>query len=118
MISAKLQFIMAGGSIVASFVLLNLILKYKLELKYSLLWFLLNIALILIAIYPKILSSISDAMGIELPVNALFFFGILLLMLIVFSLTVALSRMSHRLRMLSQELGLLKQELLDRDEKR
>lgn len=114
MLAFKLQIILIGGSVIACIVLLRLITKYKLEIKYSLLWFLLNIILILIAIFPDILSYISEQMGFKETVNALFSFGIFILIMIVFSLTVALSRMSTRMRNLTQEIGLLKREMQDR----
>jgi hypothetical protein len=115
MLALKLQAIMIGGSVFACIILLRLITKYKLEIKYSLLWFLLNILLIVLSIFPDILNFISDQMGFKDSVNALFSFGILILILIVFSFTVALSRMSTRIRNLTQEIGLLKREVHDRN---
>jgi hypothetical protein len=115
MLAFKLQAIMIGGSVFACIILLRLITKYKLEIKYSLLWFLLNMILIVLSIFPDILNFISDQMGFKDSVNALFSFGILILILIIFSFTVALSRMSTRIRNLTQEIGLLKRELHDQN---
>jgi hypothetical protein len=111
MISLKLQLMMSLISIVGLIFLLNQIVKYKLELKYSLLWLFLSLATIILAVIPSLSFKIAHWFGIETPVNVLFLFGILVSLMIVFSLTVALSQHMVRIRHLSQELGIYKNEL-------
>jgi len=53
----------------------------------------------------------SDFVGIELPVNALHFMGLLFSLIIIFTLTVALSKISLRVTKLAQEISILKLEL-------
>jgi hypothetical protein len=112
MISFKLQMMMSLISLVGLIFLLNQIVKYKLELKYSLLWLFLSFATIVLAVIPKLSFNIAHWFGIETPVNVLFLFGILVSLMIVFSLTVALSQHMVRIRDLSQELGIYKNELM------
>lgn len=90
-----------------------MIRKQKIELKYTLLWLLLSFISILLSIFPKITYKMSQILGIETPVNTLFLIGIIGSLLIIFSLTVALSRNSSRIKDLTQELGILKEELLE-----
>lgn len=111
MIPQKLQLMMSLISLVGLVFLLNRIVKYKLELKYSLLWLFLSLATIILALIPKLSLHIAHWFGIETPVNVLFLFGILLSLMIVFSLTVALSQHMVRIRHISQELGIYKNEL-------
>jgi hypothetical protein len=111
MISLKLQLILSLISLGGLVFLLNQIVKYKLELKYSLLWLFLSLATILLAVIPKLSFNMAHWFGIETPVNVLFLFGILVSLMIVFSLTVALSQHMVRIRHLSQELGIYKNEL-------
>jgi hypothetical protein len=117
MISFKLQLMMSLISVVGLIFLLNQIVKYKLELKYSLLWLFLSLATIVLAVIPKLSFNIAHWFGIETPVNVLFLFGILVSLLIVFSLTVALSQHMVRIRHLSQELGIYKNELVKLQDK-
>ncbi|MGN7456716.1 DUF2304 family protein [Paenibacillus pasadenensis] len=49
-----------------------MIRRYKLELRYSMLWLILGIIFLILALIPSSFSTISKVMGIELPVNALF----------------------------------------------
>lgn len=111
MIPLKQQLMMSLISLVGLGFLLNRIVKYKLELKYSLLWLLLSLSTIILAVIPKLSFHLADWIGIKTPVNVLFLCGILVSLMIVFSLTVALSQHMVRIRHLSQELGLYKNEL-------
>jgi hypothetical protein len=54
---------------------------------------------------------VADMLDVEVPANALFLCIIFLLLLMVFALTVAVSRQACRIKKLIQELGLLKAEL-------
>jgi len=113
MIPFKLQVILLIVSFIVFVSLIQMIRKYKLELKYSLLWLLLSFSLVVLSLVPNISVLISQLIGIETPVNALFLIGIILAMSIVFSLTVALSRISNKMKDLAQDLGILKQEVSD-----
>lgn len=111
MISFKLQIILLVFSTVTFIFLINMIKKYVLELKYSLLWLLLSILTIIFSVIPQISLIISEVMGTEKPVNALFFLGIIGSLSIIFSLTVALSQLSNKVKQLTQEIGILKEEI-------
>ncbi len=111
MIPEKLQYILLVISLGGLAFLVNQIIKYKLELKYSLLWLFLSLVTILLATIPGLSGTIAHGLGIETPANLLFLFGILLLLMIVFSLTVALSHHMVKIKQLSQELGICKNEL-------
>ncbi len=49
--------------------------RKKLDLKYSLSWFVLIIALIILTCFPKLLIIIADFLGITTPINMIFFCG-------------------------------------------
>jgi hypothetical protein len=110
MVPFKVQIILLIIALVVLFIVINMIRKYRLELKYSLLWLTLNITIIVFILFPNLLSGISFLIGIETPSNTLFLFGMMALMAIMFSLTTALSRYSNKIKELTQELGLLKQQ--------
>ncbi|MED4889241.1 DUF2304 domain-containing protein [Lysinibacillus fusiformis] len=111
MISIKLQLILLIIILIAIIQLIRMITRYKLDLKYALLWLLLSVISLSLAIFPSILYYIADLLSIETPTNALFLLSILLVLAIIFSLTIALSRASNKIKELSQELGILKYEL-------
>jgi hypothetical protein len=111
MLPIRLQIILIFFSGLSMFFLIKMIRKFQLELKYALLWLVLNSTIFVLASYPPLLLNLARLLNIEIPVNALFLFGILISMLIMFSLTVALSRSSHKIKTLSQEVGILKKEV-------
>ncbi|WP_411343915.1 DUF2304 domain-containing protein [Paenibacillus sp. WLX1005] len=111
MVSLKLQVILLIGSLLCFILLINFIRKYRLELKYSMLWFVITIISIVLSVFPTILNGIAGLMGIELPVNALFLLTFLGLIMIILSLTLELSKSTMKIKELSQDVGILKHEL-------
>lgn len=111
MISIRLQICLIIGSIICFLVLVNLIRKYRMELRYSMLWILIMVLILFLSIFPNSIHFVSNLMGIELPVNALFFLTIFGLIVIMFSLTLEVSKMNMKIKELSQELGLTKHAL-------
>lgn len=107
MIPLKLQIILFFISLVGLIYVTKKIIDYKLQLKYSLMWFLLSAFSFLLAIFPDISKFVSHITSIETPVNVLFLFGIIISFLIQFSLTLALSNYSVKIKDLSQEVGML-----------
>jgi hypothetical protein len=111
MIPIKLQLFLIVFSAIGLIMLINMIKKYNLELKYALLWIVLSIVTILLSIIPKISTFVSEWLGIETPVNTVFLIGIFIILMILFSLTVALSSSHNKIKGISQELGIYKSEL-------
>ncbi|MCM3272400.1 DUF2304 domain-containing protein [Paenibacillus elgii] len=110
MISIKLQLFLVIISFAGLLMFINMIVKYKLELKYSLLWIFFSLVTIILAIFPDLSKCISDLLGFEKPVNAIFLFGIILTLIIIFSLTITLSSNQTKIKQLTQEIGINKLE--------
>ena len=107
--SVRLQIIVIVLMIVALIVLTNMVRRKSLEMKYCLPWFFMILLLIVVTAFPNLLEFMSALLGITLPINMIFFCGFLFSLVILFSLTIALSRMSDRVRRLAQKLALLEQ---------
>ena len=86
--------------------IISLIKKGARELKYALTWLLLSIGLALIVLVPGMLNEISSLLGIYDATNMVFFAGIIFLIIIIFGLTMSLSRNSDRVRQLAQSIAL------------
>jgi hypothetical protein len=108
MIELKLQIILIIISIIMTSYIIYLIRKEVLELKYSLFWIIIGIILLVISIFPGIIEFIARIMGIGLPVNALFLIGILFIIVILITQTVAISKAHVKITRLTQEIGILK----------
>lgn len=118
--SWKIQVIVAVAIILALCMIVNMIRKKSLELKYALIWFGVGIAVLVLDLFPGIMKWLAVVLGIQLPANMLFFFGFCFALMIIFSLTIVVSRMSIRISELAQELALYEKREKDkeREEKR
>ena len=104
-------------------VVINMVRKRVLELKYVLVWLFSDIILIFLVIFPGLIRKITDMLGIYSQMNMIFFLGFLLSLVIIFTLTVTISkenanvcRMSQTIAMLHKEIQQLQQALPDKED--
>lgn len=118
MMTLKLQLIIGICLAVALLAIVNMIRKRKLELKYALSWLIAIVFVLILDCFPILLTKLSYFLGIWAPVNMIFFLGFCFSLLIIFVLTVTLSRMSERVRKLAQAVALNEEkiELLIREQ--
>ncbi|MDY3048291.1 MAG: DUF2304 domain-containing protein [Rothia sp. (in: high G+C Gram-positive bacteria)] len=76
--------------------------------KYAALWLIVSAAIILLVLFPRLLFFFSDLIGIETPVNLLFLLSIIMLIGVSLHLTAALSKMGEDLRVLAEEVAILR----------
>ena len=107
----KLQIILGVVLILEFLLLVNMIRKKSLELKYALSWLIVIFALFILDCFPVLLDDVAGFLGIFSPVNMIFFLGFVFSLLIIFVLTIALSRISNRVRALAQNLALSTKKL-------
>lgn len=95
----------------------HLVARDRLLLKYSLLWFFLAAILLVAALFPNVLFSLSSLLGFEAPSNFIFFLGLFCLMAIALSHSVIVSRQALRIKNLTQRIALLEFELHEGEKK-
>lgn len=111
----RLQIIIAVIILVAMGVIINMIRRKSLELRYALAWLGVGTGVLILDIFPELMTKLAAMLGIYSPVNMLFFLGFCFSLVIIFILTVAVSRMSIRIKNLTQELALHERENRDED---
>jgi len=89
---------------------ISMLRKQKLDLKYCLVWLFALLGVAVFCIFPQLLAGFSSLLGIELPVNALFLICIAFLTCVCISLTIVVSRLSDRLRKLTQNIAIRESE--------
>lgn len=72
---------------------------------------LISLGVLVVTLVPDVMLTLSEWIGIFSPVNMVFFVGFLYLGLVVFLLSIAISRQSVRMKKMIQEIALLKREL-------
>ncbi|MBE5881079.1 MAG: DUF2304 domain-containing protein [Lachnospiraceae bacterium] len=107
----KLQIIIGVFLLMALAVIIYMIKKRSLDLKYALSWLLALVFVFVLDCFPVLLNKLSAALGVWSPVNMIFFLGFCFSLLIIFTLTVMLSRMAERVRKLSQAVALNEEKL-------
>ena len=105
----RTQILVVGIALIFLAVILQQVRKQKLGLRYALLWILLSVSILVMGCFPQLITVVSRLCGIQTPVNI--FIGICFLLVIIFSLSTALSRNSEKLKRLTQEMGLLEERL-------
>ena len=71
----KIQIIIGIIVILALCIIVNMIRKKRLELRYALSWLCVGIAILVLDCFPQLIAWLSEKIGIASPVNMLFFFG-------------------------------------------
>ena len=102
----RIQIIVVVTVVIALGIIVNMIRKKRLELRYALTWLLVGISILVLDCFPDLITWLARKVGIASPVNMLFFFGFCFSLVIIFVLTISISRMSIRIKQLAQELAL------------
>ena len=109
----KLQIIIAIILIIALCVIVNMIRKKRLELRYALAWLIVGVGTLVLDCFPILTTKLAELIGVASPINMLFFLGFCFSLVIIFVLTVAISRVSIRMKQLTQELALYEKKMND-----
>jgi len=114
MITVRLRVLLI---VLFSFVLIWLIRQVKskkLDLRYTLSWLLLDFVLLLLSVFPGLLNALSRLLGIYSPVNMIFFLGFCFSLILIYTLTVAVSRQTEEIKRLTQAIALLKKQFIQK----
>lgn len=103
-----LGLVAAGGTALFVFEMLR---RGILREKFAVLWLVVSASLLVFAIFPSILVTLSGWLGIALPSNLLFLMAAVLLLLVSVQLSYEVSRVEGRTRRLAEEIALLRHEI-------
>ena len=92
-------------------VVLGFLRKKKFDLKYSLLWLLAGIIMFLVVAFPNFIIWVTGNMGIKVASNGIFAICILLEIVIMISMTAALSDFANRIKILTQNIAILENRI-------
>lgn len=79
--------------------------------KYAGIWITMSMAIIVVAIFPGLAFWLSDAVGVETPVNLLFAVGFVVLLAVCIQLSSEVSNLEEETRTLAEEVALLRLEV-------
>ena len=105
-----------AGSLIILVSLFEMMRRNRLREKYALIWAVVALAIITVAAFPALLIRASEAIGLEVPANLLFFVASMVIMVITLQHSTELGRLEERTRTLAEEIGLLRMEIASREE--
>ena len=114
--SVTLQLELLLGSVCLLAVIFYMLKKNLLSVKYSLLWLFFAAALILFAAVPYVVYVLRDILNIEIPVNLVYVLLFCFVLLVLLSVSVAISQLAEKAKRLAQSNALLEKRVRDLEE--
>lgn len=90
---------------------INMVRTRRLQERYALLWLLAGLALTIAPLFANQLDRLATAMGFDYAPALLLMLAVIGLLLLIFQLTLNIASQSEHLKVLTQELALLRQEV-------
>ena len=104
--SAVFQVLLIFGAILMTYYILKRIRQSKLQIEYAIFWIVFSVILLVVSLFPFLVAMMTRAIGMELPVNFIFLFFILILILKAFFQTIETSALENKVRNLTQRLAI------------
>ncbi len=91
-----------------SYLVIHKINKQSISMRYSCIWLVMIMFLMIIAIFPEHIIKIAQVLGFEKSSNMIFLIAIAVLFYITFLLTITVSKQNDKIKDLIQEISILK----------
>ncbi len=88
-------------------VVIELLRRGRLRERHTLWWLVAGTLGLIVAVFPQLLESAAGALGIEVPLNLVFFLSILVLFLVLMQQSSELTRLEERTRTLAEHTAAL-----------
>lgn len=85
--------------------------KRSLDLKYSLIWFISGIILLILDIFPQIVNALSKLLGIQTASNFIYLAVMFFILILLITLTSIVSKQKKEIRTLIQKLSILESKV-------
>lgn len=112
--SIYLRIILIAMSVLATVYALRQIRKSQMKIENAIFWFLFVVVILILSIFPELAMILARLLGIESPVNLIYLAMIFLLLVKVFSQSVKLSQMEHKIGILTAEIAIIKNKFEDK----
>ena len=92
------------------FGIVELVRRRKLQEEYSFLWLITGLVLFLLTVRYQLLVKLTQAIGVVTPINTLFFFGFIFVLLLCLHYSLRISQLATQVKILAQKLALMEAE--------
>lgn len=104
--SPVFQVLLIFGAVLMTYYILKRIRQSKLQIEYAIFWIVFSVILLVFSLFPFLVAMLTRMIGMELPVNFIFLFFILILILKAFFQTIETSALENKVRNLTQRLAI------------
>lgn len=108
--NTRLQVILLIFLMLAIIRIVRSVSKGRIDFKFGIGWISICCILLIMTMFPGILSWLSGLVGIEVPLNFLIILGILLIVWLVFKMTHTIAVLQDKVKRLSQEIAILRKD--------
>lgn len=108
----QLQLIAIVVSLLFFSLIVFLIQRKRIKEEYSLMWLFVSLVFIVFSFWREGLDFLAQSMGVSYPPAALFLILLVAVFLILIEFSIIISKLSDRNKTLTQEIAILKQEVL------
>lgn len=92
------------------FFIIEVVRRRKLREEYAWLWIMVGAIVLLLSLWENLLNALSRLIGIQLPANTVFYFGLMFMIFINLHFSVKISLLTNQVKRLTQELALAKKK--------
>lgn len=111
MLPVRLRYALLFAVVLFFIIVLSLLKRKRLALKYTLLWLLTVVVLFVLTLWPELLLVLADLVGIQTGMNALYVFLIAFILMILMSITSIVSAQTERIRKLVEANAILERRV-------
>ena len=115
MMSLRLQLGIIFVMLVVAGSIVHFLRRKSIDFRYALAWLFVDFVIIILAIFPQAMVWLSGILGVASPVNMVLFVGLCLALVVIFSLSMTVSRLADKVRKLSQEIAIIRKDVFDGD---
>ena len=109
----RLQLYMILGAVILLAVIFCLLKRGLMSVKYSLLWLLLAVCLVIAAAVPYTVFVLRDLLDVQMPVNLIFLLMFCFVLVVLLSLSVAITQLAEKCKRLTQANAILEKRVRD-----
>jgi hypothetical protein len=110
----KLTILTAITGLAVLVAIFELVRRRQLREKYALLWAMVALVVVPLALFPRLLDTVSHTVGIASGVSLVLFLGLVFLLLVCIHLSWEVSQLEEETRTLAEDIALLRTEVRER----
>ena len=109
----QLPFFTILGAVALLLIIFLFLKRGLMSVKYSLLWLALAVGLVVFALFPYVVYVLRDLLDIEMPVNLVFLLMFCFVLVVLLSLSIAISQLADKCKRLTQANAILEKRVRD-----